>query len=66
MPGETFPLKVILVNGFPYKPPRVYVDKQLTQAVVHNKAYLGHQNEVTIPYLRQWSMGNQSNLKDVI
>ena len=26
---ENFNIKIILVNGFPFRPPRVYIDQQL-------------------------------------
>ena len=64
--SETFPIKIILVNGFPFRPPKVYVDKSLSQSVVQSKQYLGQFNEVTIPYLRQWNPGNNSSIRDLV
>jgi hypothetical protein len=66
MNDEAMPVKVILVNGFPFRPPRAFIDKQMNPAVVHNKSYLGAQNEITIPYIKQWNMATQSNLADLI
>jgi hypothetical protein len=38
----TFAIKIILVSGYPIRPPKAYVDQQLSQAVVKAKSYLGN------------------------
>jgi len=56
----------VLAPNYPFRPPKVYIDQQLPQAVVKAKQYIGQHNEVTIPYLSGWNMSNQPNLKDLM
>jgi hypothetical protein len=55
--GQTnqFPIKMIIPQGFPYNPPRVYLDMSLPLSLVQSKDYLGNQNAIKIPYLTNWT-----------
>lgn len=65
-PGLSFRIKVVLVNGYPYRPPKVYLDQQLSQAIAAAKQWIGQFNEITIPYLQGWNMNQNSNLRDLL
>jgi hypothetical protein len=56
--SDMFAIKIILINGFPYRAPKAYVDQQLNSAIIKAKTYLGAQNEITLPYLTGWNMSN--------
>jgi hypothetical protein len=63
---ENFKIKLVLVNNFPFRAPKVYIDQSLHAEVVRSKNYIGAQNEVTIAYLTGWNISQQPNLKDLV
>lgn len=63
---ENFKIKIVLVNNFPFRAPKVYIDQTLHTEVVRSKSYIGAQNEVTIAYLTGWNISQQPNLKDLV
>ena len=65
-PAQNFAIKVILINGFPFRAPKVYIDQQLNANILRTKNYLGQHNEITIAYLTGWNMSQQPDLKNMM
>ncbi|CDW87918.1 tumor susceptibility gene 101 protein [Stylonychia lemnae] len=67
-PFNTFPLKIVIPQGFPFHPPRVFLDMQISIKLLQSKTYLGQMNAFKIPYLNSWTNSAQqkSNLVDLM
>lgn len=50
-PAESFKIKIILVNMYPFRAPKIYIDQQLNAKIIKEKSWLYNQNEILIPYL---------------
>lgn len=65
-----FPIKIVIPQGFPFHPPRVYLDMSITMQMLQSKSYLGQQNLFKMPYLTNWSSSQNSakkpNLADMM
>lgn len=57
--NHSFPIKIVIPQGFPFHPPRVFLDKNIPVSLLSSKTYLGKMNSFTIPYLNNWT--NQYN-----
>eukprot|EP00347_Sterkiella_histriomuscorum_P021654 403333228 len=66
--NHNFPVKIILQQGFPFHPPRVFLDMQISLQLLQKKTYLGQMNAFKIPYLNNWqsSMQQKPNLTDLL
>ena len=56
-----FPIKIVIPQGFPFHPPRVYLDMPLKKHILEQKSYLGQMNSVKIPYITNWTQ-NQTQV----
>lgn len=63
-------MKIVIPQGFPFHPPRVYLDMQIPMSLLKQKTYLGEMNAFKIPYLQNWtssqSKQQRPNLTDLI
>jgi len=46
-----FPIKIVLPQGFPFHPPKVFLNMSLSVQMAKSKNYIGSQNLITIPYI---------------
>lgn len=63
-----FPVKIIIPQGFPFHPPKAFLDMQISIALLQKKTYLGQMNAFKIPYLLNWQTqsANKPNLVDLM
>ena len=52
---HSFPIKVVIPQGFPYHPPRVFLDMNIPVALLQSKPYLGSMNAISTAYLKNWT-----------
>ena len=68
--SHNLPVKIVIPQGFPFHPPKVYLDMQIPIALLKTKTYLGDMNAIKIPYLHSWpssqSMQQKPNLADML
>lgn len=55
-----FPVKIIVPQGFPFHPPRVYLDMPITTDMLKSKSYLGQSNAFKFPYLTNWTTSHNA------
>ena len=46
MKTHQFPVKIVIPQGFPFHPPRIYLDMSIPVDMLKSKSYLGHQNSI--------------------
>ena len=55
---HSFPIKIVIPQGYPFHPPKVYLDMSIPMSMLNSKTYLGSQNSIKMPYLTSWSFQN--------
>ncbi len=55
-----FPIKIVVPQGFPYNPPKVFLDMALKRNILDSKQYLGALNAIIIPYLLSWTQNHNA------
>ena len=64
--ASQFPIKIIVPQGFPFVPPKVYLDMKISDHMLQSKSYLGQQNAIQVPYLTSWRSSQGSRTKPTL
>ena len=63
--GMQYPIMIVLPPQFPMIAPKIYFDFALDNNIVKQLDYVGANNELTFPYIKNWN-GQMCNISQML